>query len=140
MRIEITGMTYGANAVGRADDGKVVMLWRHVQVWLSASRTQAINVQRLLVDKGYADYCGARESLPLLNAEVLKRLLKGKELPLSGKKEELLKRVQDNFSQEELEGLITLRRYVITAEGTEALDRHRDIIKRHGMKAMYASK
>lgn len=59
---------------------------------------------------------------------------------MSGKKEELLKRVQDNFSQEELEGLITLRRYVITAEGTEALDRHRDIIKRHGMKAMYASK
>ena len=51
-----------------------------------------------------------------------------------------MKRVQDNFSQEELEGLITLRRCVITAEGTEALDRHRDIIKRHGMKAMYASK
>ena len=101
---------------------------------------EAEEAKRLLVDKGYADYCGARESLPLLNAEVLKRLLKGKELPLSGKKEELLKRVQDNFSQEELEGLITLRRYVITVEGTETLDRHRDIIKRHGMKAMYASK
>ena len=26
MRIEITGMTYGANAVGRADDGKVVFV------------------------------------------------------------------------------------------------------------------
>ena len=26
MRIEITGMTHGANAVGRADDGKVVFV------------------------------------------------------------------------------------------------------------------
>ena len=26
MRIEITGMTYGANAVGRADDGKVMFV------------------------------------------------------------------------------------------------------------------
>ena len=30
MRIEITGMTYGANAVGRADDGKVVLSLIHI--------------------------------------------------------------------------------------------------------------
>ena len=101
---------------------------------------EAEEAKRLLVDKGYAVYCGARESLSLLNANVLKRLLKGKILPLSGKKEEILQRVLNNFSGEELDGLITLRRYRIAPEGTAVLDRHRDIIKRHGMKAMYSSK
>ena len=51
-----------------------------------------------------------------------------------------MQRVLNNFSGEELDGLITLRRYRIAPEGTAVLDRHRDIIKRHGMKAMYSSK
>ena len=97
---------------------------------------EAEDAKRILIDKGYAVLCGARESLPLLNADVMKRLLKHKSLPLSGKKEELLRRVLDNFSEEELDGLVALRRFMITPEGTWVLDKHRDIIRRHGMKKM----
>lgn len=95
---------------------------------------EAAEAKQLLVDKGYAVRCGALDSLPLLNADVIKRLLKQKELPLSGKKGELLQRALDNFSQEEVAAFTTLRRYRITPEGKAVLEKHFDVIKRHGMK------
>lgn len=95
---------------------------------------EAEEAKRLLVDKGYAVYCGALDTLPLLNAGVLKRLLRQKGLPLSGKKDELVQRALDNFSQDEVGEFTAIRRYRITPEGKEVLRKHFDVIERHGMK------
>lgn len=92
--------------------------------------------KRVLTDKGYAVICGAKDSLPLLNAGVIKRLLKQKNLPLSGRKEELLRRALDNFTEEEAAGQIGLRRWRITPRGKAVLGRHMDIIMKHGPKKM----
>lgn len=95
---------------------------------------EAEEAKQLLVKKGYARICAAPDSLELLNADVLKRLLKQKALPLSGKKDELLRRVFENFTEGEIAAFTTLRRYKITEKGKAVLARHFAVIERHGMK------
>lgn len=95
---------------------------------------EAEESKQVLAEKGYAVIGDAADSLPLLNADTIKRLLKQKSLPLSGKKEELLRRALENFNDKELANFTSLRRYRITPEGKEVLNRHLDIIERHGMK------
>lgn len=99
---------------------------------------EAEEAKRILADKGFSVLCGARESLPLLNADVIKRLLRQENLPLPGKKEELLARALENFSEEELSAFFTLRRWRITPEGENVLKKHWQVIERHGMKKVRA--
>lgn len=95
---------------------------------------EAEESKQILQDKGYVVLCEAKDSLPLLHTAAIKRILKQKNLPLQGKKKELLARVSDNFSDEELSGLISLRRYRITPIGKKILEKHMDVIQRHGKK------
>ena len=95
---------------------------------------EAEEAKRLLVSKGFAVLCGPLDTLPLLSAEVIKRLLKQKDLPLSGKKGELLQRVLDHFTAEDIAAFTPLRRYRITEAGKAVLKKHFDVIERHGMK------
>lgn len=129
--------------------GHVVMLWL-IDVSEITNQTiapqyfeyrygvDAEEAKQLLVSKGFAVLCGPLDSLPLLNAEVIKRLLKQKNLPLSGKKGELLQRVIDNFTEDEVAAFTSLLRYKITEEGKTVLKRHFDVIERHGMKKVPA--
>lgn len=125
--------------------GHVVMLWL-IDVSEITNETvapqyfeyrygvEAEEAKRLLVSKGFAVLCGALDTLPLLSADVVKRLLKQKNLPLSGRKGELVQRVLDHFTPDEVAAFTALRRYRITEAGKAVLDRHRDVIRRHGMK------
>ena len=75
------------------------------------------------------------ETLDLITSPVLKRFLKDKKISITGKKEEILNRVKDNFSEEELSKLITLRKYKITPYGIKVLNKYYDeVIIKHGPK------
>lgn len=127
--------------------GQIVMLWlmdvSHMtnesimpQYFEYRYGVQAQEAKDFLVEKGYASIAGVEDALPLLNAEVIKRMLKSKNLPLSGKKGELVGRVLHEFDQKELAELVGLRLYQVSPQGKELLARHGDIIKRHGPKKL----
>lgn len=125
--------------------GHVVMLWRvHFGTFSNDSvipryfeyryGVDAREVLATLQEKGYIELCSARDSLYLLNAEVLKRILKAHGLPTSGKKADLLQRAAEGVSEDELAADFDERAYRITPEGSKVLARYDDIIQKHGPK------
>ncbi len=91
------------------------------------------SVERLLKLK-YAILCNATDSLVELTSLQLKNILKLKHLKVSGKKQELLDLIVDNFKEDELKNLFELRKYKITNSGKELLNTYSSIIKKHGIK------
>lgn len=127
--------------------GDIVMLWRiHFNNFTNQSVIPEYFEYRYgidshasldrLFDRNLIRQESLLASLDLSNVTILKRLLKFKNLPLSGKKNDVLQRVVDNFSEEELSEHLNQRRYAITQEGDKVLAKYDYIIKKHGPKSL----
>jgi len=125
--------------------GDIITLWRigfhnfttettipaYLEYRYGVNSDEAID---LLTEKKYIYMCNATDTLPILTAPDVKRILEGEGLPTTGNKEELLARVRENIPEEKLAKLFTVRRYEITDEGEKILKKYDDIIQRHGPK------
>ncbi len=125
--------------------GDIVMLWRigfdnftnestipdYFEYRYGISAEESLNRLR---DGGFIEDTTAMESLNLLNAACVKRILRSKGLPVGGKKQELLERVYTHFTESELEELFSLRKYLATPAGRHLIGKYDDIIQAHGPK------
>lgn len=125
--------------------GDVIMLWRigfnnftnksiipqYFEFRYGVNSDESI---QKLIDKDYVTIDSFMDSLDLYNATELKRLLKTKGLILSGNKSEVLRRVQEAYTESELEDSLDSQRYAITDKGKEILKKYDSIIQKHGPK------
>lgn len=74
-----------------------------------------------LLNENYLRISDTKESIAYLTIPDLKEILRVKKLKLSGRKSELLDRIFENFSNDELKGYVKDRRYILTELGTEEL-------------------
>lgn len=74
-----------------------------------------------LLEENYLRISDTKESIAYLTIPDLKEILRVKKLKLSGRKSELLDRIFENFSDDELEIYVKDRRYILTDLGTEEL-------------------
>lgn len=92
-----------------------------------------------LIKGGYAREYTPTESLVILTAGHLKKMLKAK--GVSGysklKKAELVEAVSEAYDDKELDPMFEERGYALTNKGQTALDNNQDIINRHPQKSMY---
>lgn len=77
--------------------------------------------ERLLAD-GYLSFGSMEQRIALKTVPELKAILADKELKTSGKKQELVYRIFDNFDPDVLEALFPINVYCITEKGMEALE------------------
>lgn len=127
--------------------GDIIMLWR---IGFNNFTTESVmpdyfeyryginpdeSLKRLM-DGGFILLGGVMDTLDLLNAPTIKRILKTKGLPVSGKKQDLVDRLVAHVSEDELSSLIPLRRYVATPSGLHILAKYDDVIQSHGPKKM----
>lgn len=77
-------------------------------------------IKRLLKDN-YLRISDTKESIAYLTIPDLKEILRIKKLKLTGRKSELLDRIFENFSDNELETYVKDRRYILTELGAEEL-------------------
>ncbi len=89
-----------------------------------------------LIEDGLAYQMSAKETLYLVNAGTLKKILKNAGLSgySSMKKDALVKFVQDEISEEDLAPQIPMIAYQTTERGHELVEKYDDIIQRHGPK------
>ena len=74
-----------------------------------------------LLEENYMRVSDIKESIAYLTIPDLKEILRTKKLKLTGRKSELLDRIFENFSDDELKGYVKNRRYILTELGTEEL-------------------
>lgn len=74
-----------------------------------------------LLNENYLRISDTKESIAYLTIPDLKEILRVKKLKLSGRKSELLDRIFENFSDDELEIYVKDRRYILTDLGAEEL-------------------
>ena len=74
-----------------------------------------------LLEENYIRVSDTKESIAYLTIPDLKEILRTKKLKLTGRKSELLDRIFENFSDDELKGYVKNRRYILTELGTEEL-------------------
>ena len=91
---------------------------------------------RVLIDGGYVIEGGVMDTLDLLNAPTIKRILKDHGLRVSGNKQDLVSRLSTEVSEAELEKRIPLRRFIATPSGLHLLEKYDGIIQAHGPKKM----
>lgn len=125
--------------------GDIIMLWR---ISLNTFTNHSIIPQyfeyrygieseasiKRLMDKNYIGLDSLKNSLEFSNSGRLKKILKLKGIKVSGKKQELVDRVCQNFKEEELEKYLDLKAYRINNQGSELLSKYQDIIEKHGPK------
>lgn len=89
-----------------------------------------------LIEDGLAYQMSAKETLYLVNAGTLKKILKNAGLSgySSMKKDALVKFVQDEISEEDLAPQMPMIAYQTTERGHELVEKYDDIIQRHGPK------
>lgn len=88
------------------------------------------------IEEGLAYQMSAKETLYLVNAGTLKKILKNAGLSgySSMKKDELVKYVQDQISEEDLVPQMPMLAYQTTERGHELVEKYDGIIQRHGPK------
>ena len=74
-----------------------------------------------LLNENYMRVSDIKESIAYLTIPDLKEILRTKKLKLTGRKSELLDRIFENFSDDELKGYVKDRRYILTELGAEEL-------------------
>jgi hypothetical protein len=86
------------------------------------------------IEDGLAYQMSAKETLYLVNAGTLKKILKNAGLSgySSMKKYELVKFVQDSIKEEDLAPQMPIIAYQTTERGHELVEKYDDIIQRHG--------
>ncbi|KAB8139075.1 SAP domain-containing protein [Gracilibacillus oryzae] len=71
------------------------------------------------------------ETLPSIKVTELKDILKSKDLKVSGRKDDLIKRIEENFNINELEPLIKDFFYKCTEQGNRIIEQYNFIINAH---------
>jgi len=91
-----------------------------------------------LLDRGFIRIATAKESLNELKTQDLKSILQQIGQPVSGKKPDLITRIQEAMSEQELGNLIKGRNYAITESGNQELRRNEHIpyVHQHGLISM----
>lgn len=98
------------------------------------------NPQKLLKSlhsRGYIRPSTAKESLDLLKVTELKEILKAFELKVSGKKEDLISRIADGVSEEELSKYVPDCTYTLTDLGKRELEENEYIVFIHKNNTIY---
>ena len=80
-----------------------------------------------LTKRGYLTLGTCKDSLALLRNSELKEILKHLGLPVSGKKEVLISRIQKNINEEGLNQYIPFRKYKLTELGKSVLEKYPSI-------------
>lgn len=74
-----------------------------------------------LEERGFIKTSTPIESVPSLTAPQLKEILKAYNLPLSGKKDDLVQRIKENLSDNDISSYIAERKYILTDLGKNEL-------------------
>lgn len=82
------------------------------------------NETKVLKKRGFIRFATPSESLQGLLVAELKEILRKNNLPVSGKKEILLKRIQDNLTDEILSNYVNKKYYCVTESGLELLKKY----------------
>lgn len=114
--------------VGRATDFKIPSYYMKDAV----ARNFAPALGRLL-SGGYLRLSGIEQNVGLKTVPELKAVLSSKGLKTSGKKAELVQRILDNFSLQELQSLFPVGVYVATEKGRQELETYSIILDRPAM-------
>ncbi|MGE6609347.1 SAP domain-containing protein [Peribacillus sp. NPDC076916] len=96
--------------------------------------TYGIDAQRSLyklLKEGYVAEASAIESLSSLKLPELKEILKSKELKVSGNKADLISRIGDNFTNEEVDTFIDSPMLKVTEKGDKVLEEYYYIVPAH---------
>ncbi|MGJ9383893.1 SAP domain-containing protein [Salipaludibacillus sp. CF4.18] len=96
--------------------------------------TYGINAQislNKLLKEGYVVEASAIDSLSSLKLPELKEILKSKELKVSGKKADLISRIGENCTNEEVESFIDSRMLEVTNKGDKVLEEYYYIVPAH---------
>lgn len=84
-----------------------------------------------LLGKGYLRWGTPKENLDILKVTDLKNILKFHQLPMTGRKQDLINRICDNLSEDEVSTFATDRCYKITESGSALLDKYKNVIWGH---------
>lgn len=127
--------------------GDIILLWRigfgtfTTETWFPKyfEYIYGINAPenlKKLKDKGYVEIESAFSSLNHINSAIKKNILKQKGVKGLSKLKaaDLDKALEDNFSEEELSILFSMRGYNLTPKGETALLNNQDVIDRHPKK------
>ena len=89
-----------------------------------------------LEDEGYVEVESAFSSLDYINSTIKKNILKDKGVKGLSKLKaaDLDKALEENFNEEELAKLFSIRGYKLTLKGEKALLDNQDVIDRHPKK------
>lgn len=74
-----------------------------------------------LMEHGYLEYATPEDSLVSLKVPELKEILKTKDLKVSGKKAELIERIKEHFSPDEISEYVKQPTIKLTAKGNKSL-------------------
>lgn len=127
--------------------GHIILLWRiNFGTFTSESvfpkyfeYDYGINAKQALTDlleKNYARQFSAQESLTHLNAPQLKHLLKLKDVTGYSKlkKAELMDKVREVYSENDLSSQFDVRGYALTQDGVALLAKHDEVVDKHPKK------
>lgn len=84
-----------------------------------------------LFNEGYFTNSSPLESCSSLKLPQLKEILKSKDLKVSGKKNDLIKRIEENFTSDEISQYIENTAFKLTLKGQEVLDEYYYIVPAH---------
>ncbi|WP_409251786.1 SAP domain-containing protein [Bacillus sp. SCS-153A] len=84
-----------------------------------------------LLNGGYVEETSVMDSLASLKLPELKEILNTKELKVSGKKAEVITRISENFTEDEVSSYINSRMIKRTAKGDKVLDEFYYIVPAH---------
>ncbi|WP_411953580.1 SAP domain-containing protein [Alkalibacillus sp. S2W] len=84
-----------------------------------------------LIREGYVEEVTPAESLSTLKVPELKEVLKSKQLKVSGKKDNLIERVKENFSTNEISNLVESNILKASTKGEDVLNEYYYIVPAH---------
>lgn len=107
-------------------DGSYPRFW-----WYQYGIRDVSAVLKSLEERSFIRFASAAESLPSLTVAQLKEVLAQFSLPVSGKKADLIQRIKENVSEDDLDSKITDRQYTLTELGRAELEENQYVPYMH---------
>lgn len=114
---EILLLEYCSKGTYPAEGEKYPSFW-----WYSYGIRDVDSALESLENRNFITFGEAKDSLQSCKVEELKQLLSSKNISTNGKKADLIKRISDNFSNEELLVSGINVKYILTKDGRDELD------------------
>ena len=130
----------------QGDYAKTIFLWKFSKLFelekidYPAYLTYECGIRNLtqylhnLINEGYFIGASYIDVIKYSKVNELKTILRENELKVSGKKEDLIKRIINNISQEKLETYINSTFYKLSEKGIDFLNEHDDYVRLHKNK------